>query len=953
MEVVLEIGEEARPKPCSSETGSAKQQDEPAEKTLGDDSTQENGVRVSENGEQKILGDVDEGDNKSKENVVVEEKLNGSGVIEDCVMNGVSSLLKLKQDVAEDEDGEEEEDDDEEHGYCVGDFVWGKIKNHPWWPGQIYDPSDASDLALKKKQKGKLLVAYFGDGTFAWCGPSQLKPFAESFNECSTASNSKSFVVAVKEAVEEMGRHMECLLICEKQKLDNPEAKNAGIKEGVLVRDVRREIISSLVLGKSEGILKNVRSLAETVSFNGLLELEVFKRKVSAFYRSQRGYGLTEYHEPQTVPGLEDKNNDDDNDEDVNIDERSSIEVEEKDEEEALDPGGSSVQRSMVKCSGFPDHRQQHRRKQKSIAEILENESSAMVRFMTEPSNGAVKSGRKKESATTPRRRRTSKLSAIEDKKVEENGNGETLSRKKKRSVVDDDGGSEDREESAHVVEETVKDEVSDPETDIDSTPLASLRKRVKVDAKKTENGETATLSLKRERKKSKYFSPEFLSDFSSRGRKKSKVESESSKAPSQSQAGDHQMTDASNSLAIVVMEEDNKLENVLGNEEQSEELSNAVEFLRLGATPTEMRDLIRVAALGIQYPKDSSSRDMVREFMSIYRSFTYHEGANSKVLGSYSGSGKETEELAETGKPETNSKERKDKKRKAKQQTEEIEQIGKEENESTKKERKAKKPKSKKQGDEEGETQKEAGGGSTKKERKPKKPKSKKEGDEEEEETVKEASESTKKERKPRKPKANKQADEEEGTGKESSEPRKKERKPKKPKEDETQKEAMEIEKPEKSEKEFSGAELFVTFGPGSTLPKKEELIEVYGKFGALDEERTFYTDLCAHVAFLNTADGEKAFESSLEKCPFAFTSKIKFRLKYPNERAEEKKPEAEVEVAEEKTMEVECVKKKLDEMRSLVDGADGGIMTEEVKVKLEDGIVSLLEKVRTMKSS
>uniref|UniRef100_A0A1J3HRQ1 Serine/threonine-protein kinase ATM n=1 Tax=Noccaea caerulescens TaxID=107243 RepID=A0A1J3HRQ1_NOCCA len=1000
MEVVLEIGEEARPKPCSSEIGSAKQPDESAEKTLGDDSTLENGVRVSENGEQKILGDVDEGDNKSKENVVVEEKLNGSGVIEDCMMNGVSSLLKLKQDVsdkdnedededvAEDEDGDgEEEDDDEEHGYCVGDFVWGKIKNHPWWPGQIYDSSDASDLALKIKQNGKLLVAYFGDGTFAWCGPSQLKPFAESFNECSTVSNSKSFLVAVNEAVEEMGRHIECLLICdcadEKNKFVNPEAKNAGIKEGVLVRDVRREMISSLVVGKPEGILKDVKSFAETVSFNGLLELEVFKRKVSAFYRSQRGYGLTEYPEPQSVPGLEDKNNDDDDDddeEDVNIDDgikwrakRSSIEVEEKEEEEAIDPGGSSVQRSLEKCSGFPDHRQQHRRKQKSIAEILENESAAMVRFETEPSDGDVKSGRKKGSATTPRRRRMSKLSAIEDKKVGENGNVETLSRKKKkkRSDVDDDGGSEDGEESAHV-EEIVKDEVSDPETDIDSTPLASLRKKVRVDAssveKNTEIGETtATLTSKRERKKSKYFAPEFLSDFSSRGRKKSKVESESSKASSQSQAGDHQMTDASNSLAIVVTEEDNRLvvpgeptlelDNGLGHQELSEELSNAVEFLRLGATPMEMRELIRVAALGIQYPKDSSSRDMVREFMSIYRSFTYHEGANRKLLGSYSSSGKETEELTETGKPETHGKERKDKKRKAKQQTEEI---GKEENETNKKERKPKKLKSKKQGDEEEETQQEASE-SAKKERKPKKPKSKKQGDEEEE-TGKEARESTKKERKPKKPKANKQAVEEEETQKESSEPRKKERKPKKPKhkEAETRKESMEIEKPEEkeregksekkqSEKEFSGAELFVTFGPGSSLPKKEELIDIYGKFGALDEERTFYTDLCARVAFLNVADGEKAFESSLEKCPFAHTSKIKFRLKYPNERAEEKKPEAEV---AEKTMEVEYVKKKLDVMRSLVGVSEGGI-TADVKVKLEDEIVNLLEKVRKMKSS
>ncbi|CDY11682.1 BnaC06g12900D [Brassica napus] len=244
METVEGIGEETRPRASSSETGSAKQNDVAAsgEKTL-----KENGVRVSENGEHKVADE--------------------SGVIEDCVMNGVSSLLKLKQDVSDNSDAKDEDGEEEEHGYHVGDFVWGKIKNHPWWPGQIYDPSEASDLALKIKQKGKMLVAYFGDGTFAWCGASQLKPFAESFKECSNVSSSRGIVTAVEEAVEEMGRHMERLLIRDcAVELDNRVVKNAGIKEGVAVRDVRREMISSLLVGKPEGILQDVKGFAETAA---------------------------------------------------------------------------------------------------------------------------------------------------------------------------------------------------------------------------------------------------------------------------------------------------------------------------------------------------------------------------------------------------------------------------------------------------------------------------------------------------------------------------------------------------------------------------------------------------------------------------------------------------------------------------------------------------------------
>ncbi|KAG5379470.1 hypothetical protein IGI04_027312 [Brassica rapa subsp. trilocularis] len=809
----METVEETRPRASSSETGSAKQNDVAAsgEKTL-----KENGVRVTENGEHKV---VDE-----------------SGVIEDCVMNGVSSLLKLKQDVSdEDGDAKEEEEEEEEHGYHVGDFVWGKIKNHPWWPGQIYDPSEASDLALKIKQKGKMLVAYFGDGTFAWCGPSQLKPFAESFKECSNVSSSRVIVTAVEEAVEEMGRHMERLLIRDcTVELDNRVVKNAGIKGGVAVRDVRREMISSLLVGKPEGILQDVKGFAETVSFSGLLELEIVKRKVSAL---------------------------------------------------------------------------QHRRKQKSIAEILENESCAKVRFEIEPEDGKGKSSRKKVkrsdelvTTTNPKSRRMKEVAAIE-----EDSKG-----KRKRKRRDEDGGGEREEDEA----------------DNDSTPLASLRKRAKVDdASSAGNGETSTQNTtKRERKKSsKYFSPEFLSDFSSKGRKKTKTEPESSEVPSQSQGGEL-MANASNSL-VVVEEEDNNsgelllLENGAGHQELSEELSNAVDFLRLGATTEEIRDLIRVSALGTEYPKDSSSRDMVREFMSIYRSFTYHEGVNSKFLGSYSTAGTEKEEMNGTGKPE------------------EIEQTGKEENETTKKQRKPKTPTSKKQADEVEESRKEVTE-STKKERKRKKHESEKKAHEEQE--------STKKERKAKKPKSRKQGDEEE----EASGSMKKDKKGKKPKfeEQETLNESEEKEREGKTKKqEFSGAELFVTFGPGSTLPKKEALIEIYGKFGALDEERSYVSDsnLCARVAFLNVDDGEKAFESSQENSPFASASTVKFRLKYPNERAGEKKGEAEA--AETKTVEMEHLKKKFEEMISLVDKSQGG-MTEEVRVKLEVEMVNLLEEVRKM---
>ena len=51
--------------------------------------------------------------------------------------------------------------------FSVYDMVWGKVKSHPWWPGQIFDLSDSSVEAKKHLKKDRHLVAYFGDRTFA------------------------------------------------------------------------------------------------------------------------------------------------------------------------------------------------------------------------------------------------------------------------------------------------------------------------------------------------------------------------------------------------------------------------------------------------------------------------------------------------------------------------------------------------------------------------------------------------------------------------------------------------------------------------------------------------------------------------------------------------------------------------------------------------------------------
>lgn len=192
---------------------------------------------------------------------------------------------------------------DECNVFSVGDFVWGKVKSHPWWPGRIYDPSNASDFALKYKHEGRLLVAYFGDRTFAWCDPSQLKSFEENFEEMSKQSSLKTFVSAVEEAENEFGRLVKLQMTCScarESQSSLPLVVNAGIKGGVHV--LENEIAKfSIAQFKSLTLLADIRRLAAFNLVDNTLELTVLKNRLSAFDHAKFGYSLPINCEPVSI----------------------------------------------------------------------------------------------------------------------------------------------------------------------------------------------------------------------------------------------------------------------------------------------------------------------------------------------------------------------------------------------------------------------------------------------------------------------------------------------------------------------------------------------------------------------------------------------------------------------------------------------------------------------------
>ncbi|KAL6964760.1 DNA (cytosine-5-)-methyltransferase [Sarracenia purpurea var. burkii] len=100
------------------------------------------------------------------------------------------------------------------YGYEIGDLVWGKVKSHPWWPGHIYNEAFASSSVRRTKRPGHVLVAFFGDSSYGWFDPAELIPFDPNFSEKSSQTNSRNFVKAVEEAVDEVNRRRGLGLAC-------------------------------------------------------------------------------------------------------------------------------------------------------------------------------------------------------------------------------------------------------------------------------------------------------------------------------------------------------------------------------------------------------------------------------------------------------------------------------------------------------------------------------------------------------------------------------------------------------------------------------------------------------------------------------------------------------------------------------------------------------------------
>ncbi|KAH7438359.1 hypothetical protein KP509_04G012100 [Ceratopteris richardii] len=135
--------------------------------------------------------------------------------------------------------------------YRLGDMVWGKVKSHPWWPGQLYDPALASADAMEIKRDSCFLVAFFGDSTFNWFAESELIPYEDNFFQKCRQTSAPNFVDAVQDSLDEVRRRVKLGLTC-KCSTSKYSSRNVEKQSGLLYdrqfRDIRRTFDAARLL---------------------------------------------------------------------------------------------------------------------------------------------------------------------------------------------------------------------------------------------------------------------------------------------------------------------------------------------------------------------------------------------------------------------------------------------------------------------------------------------------------------------------------------------------------------------------------------------------------------------------------------------------------------------------------------------------------------------------------
>ncbi|XVF76508.1 hypothetical protein PTKIN_Ptkin13bG0271700 [Pterospermum kingtungense] len=233
--------------------------------------------------------------NDTKKNRTTSIKSEGDRVIQNAEdRSNLHRCTNTDGDVSLDTDAKAEKPEEPEYG--VSDLVWGKVRSHPWWPGQIFDHSAATAKAKKYFKKDSYLIAYYGDQTFAWNEASRIKPFRPHFSHMEKQNNMEEFHYAVDCALEEISRRVEfglaCPCISEEAyaQIKTQIIVNAGIREESCRRDGGDRHSSAASFHPLE-LVETMKALAQSPSYSKVdrLQFTTSKAQLLAFHR-WKGY---------------------------------------------------------------------------------------------------------------------------------------------------------------------------------------------------------------------------------------------------------------------------------------------------------------------------------------------------------------------------------------------------------------------------------------------------------------------------------------------------------------------------------------------------------------------------------------------------------------------------------------------------------------------------------------
>ncbi|KAH7440947.1 hypothetical protein KP509_03G017200 [Ceratopteris richardii] len=172
--------------------------------------------------------------------------------------------------------------------YRLGDMVWAKVKSHPWWPGQLYDPALAAEIAMSLKKDSCFLVAFFGDSTFNWFSETELIPYEPNFSQKSKQTTAPHFVEAVEDSLDEVHKRVKSALTCPCSKTESfPEnlEGRCGLLYDRQLHDIRTTFDAAIFLAAvknlacspfsfSQNMLKSTFTLAQTNAFRRRVSCE-------------------------------------------------------------------------------------------------------------------------------------------------------------------------------------------------------------------------------------------------------------------------------------------------------------------------------------------------------------------------------------------------------------------------------------------------------------------------------------------------------------------------------------------------------------------------------------------------------------------------------------------------------------------------------------------------------